>query len=807
MTDFLSFKPQNNDCDFKRIEYLQEKMNNRIPVICPERAEIITESFKKTEGEPVVIRRAKALDEILSKMSIYIEEGMLIIGNQASSNFAAPIFPEYSFNWVINELDEFSKRSGDYFNITEETKDRLRVLQDYWQGITHQDNVLHNLPEINRKAEEQGVLHRGGISMSGDGHIIPNHDLVLAEGFGGLARIAEENSKREGLTQEQKDFYEAVKITMNAALKYIKRFSELAAREAEKETDEKRKNELKDLSKMFAHLMEGKAESFHEAVEAVYLTHLLMMIESNGHSFSFGRFDQYIYPYYKADIDSGKISKEKALEIITHFFLMTNSLNKVRPWGHTQYSGGYPLYSNLIVGGMKPDGSEGTNDISYLCLEAMNLSRLPEPNLSVRFCEETPRSLLKDSARLIRKGFGMPSLFCDEVVIPAMMTLDLDIETARDYASMGCVETAIPGKWGHRATGMTYINFGKILELIMNNGMDPASGIQLFSITGKNDRNIDFKSYDELWKAWETALKFYSDLAVDCDLVCDRSLKHFDADAFASATINCSLERGKTLKNGGAEYDYVSQSNIGPSVVGDSLAAVKKLVFDDKVITMKQLRDAMDTNFEGIEGAKIRKLCRQAPKFGNDIDYVDNIVADVYESYLALLPNYHTDRYGCGPKGCGYTMSTSNITSYVPNGFDVGATPDGRFAGKPLNEGASPCLGADKEGPTAVINSVSKLPNKKIAGGQLLNMRFAPGALAGEENLEKFVSFIEAARYKNIFHNQFNIVGGATLKAAKENPEEHADLMVRVAGYCALFSTLMPEAQDAIIERTELDWN
>ena len=807
MTDFLSFKPQNNDCDFKRIEYLQEKMNSRIPVICPERAEIITESFKKTEGEPVVIRRAKALDEILSKMSIYIEEGMLIIGNQASSNFAAPIFPEYSFNWVINELDEFSKRSGDYFNITKETKDRLRVLQDYWQGITHQDNVLHNLPEINKQAEEQGVLHRGGISMSGDGHIIPNHDLVLAEGFGGLSRIAEENSKREGLTQEQKDFYEAVKITMNAALKYIKRFSELAASESEKETDEKRKNELKDLSKMFAHLMEGKAESFHEAVETVYLTHLLMMIESNGHSFSFGRFDQYIYPYYKADIDSGKISKEKALEIITHFFLMTNSLNKVRPWGHTQYSGGYPLYSNLIVGGMKPDGSEGTNDVSYLCLEAMNLSRLPEPNLSVRFCEETPRSLLKDSARLIRKGFGMPSIFCDEVVIPAMMTLDLDIETARDYASMGCVETAIPGKWGHRATGMTYINFGKILELIMNNGMDPSSGIQLFSITGKNDRNIDFKNYDELWKAWETALKFYSDLAVDCDLVCDRSLKHFDADAFASATINCSLERGKTLKNGGAEYDYVSQSNIGPSVVGDSLAAVKKLVFDDKVITMKQLRDAMDTNFDGIEGAKIRKLCRQAPKFGNDIDYVDNIVADVYESYLALLPNYHTDRYGCGPKGCGYTMSTSNITSYVPNGFDVGATPDGRLAGKPLNEGASPCLGADKEGPTAVINSVSKLPNKKIAGGQLLNMRFAPGALAGEENLEKFVSFIEAARYKNIFHNQFNIVDGATLKAAKENPEEHADLMVRVAGYCALFSTLMPEAQDAIIERTELDWN
>jgi len=805
MIDFLSFKPTNNDCDFSRIERAQRKMNARIPTICPERAEIVTESYKKTEGEPIVIRRAKAFDAILEKMSIYIEDDMLIVGNQASANFAAPVFPEYSFNWIIDELDEFDKRPGDYFIITEETKDRLRALQDYWQGKTLQDEVLANLPDINRLAEKQGVLHRGGISMSGDGHIIPNYDFVLEVGYGGIAKIAREHLDNDlNLTQEQRDFYEAVIITMNAALKYIKRFSVLAAEKAKTETDAKRKKELEDLSAMFSHLMEGKARSFHEAVEAVYLTHVLMMIESNGHSFSFGRFDQYIYPYYKKDIEAGVITKEKALELITHFFLMTNSLNKVRPWGHTQYSGGYPLYSNLMVGGMKPDGTDGTNDVSYLCLEAMNMSRLPEPNLSVRFCEQTPESLLLDAARLIRKGFGMPSLFCDEVVIPAMMTLGIELETARDYASMGCVETAIPGKWGHRATGMTYINFGKIFELVMNNGCDPATGIQLLNFNGKNGRDIDYKSYDELWEAWKKALKFYSDLAVDCDLVCDRALKYHDADAFASSTIDCCLERGKTLKNGGAKYDYVSQSNTGLSVVGDSLAAVKKLVFDDKVLTLSELRAALDSNFEGIEGARIRKLCKQAPKFGNDNDYVDSIVADVYESYLELLPNYKNDRYGKGPIGCGYTMSTSNITSYVPNGFDVGATPDGRLAGKPLNEGASPCLGTDKEGPTAVINSLSKLPNNRIAGGQLLNMKFTPGALAGDENLKKFVAFIRSFRYKNIFHNQFNIVDSKTLKAAKEHPEEYPNLMVRVAGYCALFTTLMPEVQDAIIERTEL---
>jgi len=803
---FLSFQPTIDDCDFDRIVRLQDMMNRRTPTICAERAEIITRSFKETEGEPIVLRRAKAYDAILSEMSIYIEPDSLIIGNQASRNFAAPVFPEYSFNWVIEELDEFDKRTGDYFNIAEETKDRLRVLQDYWQGRTHQDEVNRNLPDINRQAEAQGVLHRGGISMSGDGHIIPNHEFVLEHGYGGMARIAEEKLKSADLAQDQKDFYEAAVISMNASLKYIKRFSKLCMEQAASETNPKRKAELAELGVIFEDYLEGGARSFYEAVEAVYLTHVLMMIESNGHSFSFGRFDQYVYPYYQADLEAGRITKEKALEIITHFFIMTNSLNKVRPWGHTQYSGGYPLYSNLMLGGLTPEGIDGTNELSYLCLEAMNQNKLPEPNLSVRFNKETPHTLLKDSARLIRKGFGMPSMFADEVCIPAMMTLDIPLEVARDYASMGCVETAIPGRWGHRATGMTYINFGKILELILNNGKDPVTGIQLFSVTGADDRQVDYKDYDEIWEQWRKALDFYMKLAVDCDVICDRSLKYHDADPFASSTINCSLERGKTLKNGGSEYDYVSQSNIGPSVVGDSLAALKKLVFEDKVLTFDELRAALDSNFEGDEGARVRKLCRNAPKFGNDDDYVDAIVADVYESYLDLLPDYSTDRTGEGPIGCGYTMSTSNITSYVPNGFDVGATPDGRLAGKPLNEGASPCLGADHNGPTAVINSISKLPNKKMAGGQLLNMRFAPGALQGEDNLEKFTNFIKAMPMKNVFHNQFNVLDTATLKAAKEHPEDYMDLMVRVAGYCALFNTLMPEAQDAIIARTEQGW-
>jgi len=806
MTALLSFEITNDDCDFDRIDTIRDNMNARISTICPERAEFITDCYKRTEGEPIIIRRAKAFAEILDKMTVYVEPDSLIVGNQAGSNFAAPVFPEYSFDWVIDELDDFEHRSGDHFNITEASKERLRDLESYWIGKTHKDEVLKNLPPVNLLAEKQGVLHRGGISMSGDGHIIPNHDLVLKIGFGGIADIARGKLKMSDITEEQKDFYTATIISMKGALNYCKRLSDQASISAGSECDPKRKAELLELSVMFKGFMESGARSFHEAVQAVYIVHLLMMIESNGHSFSFGRFDQFIFPYYESDLRNGIITKEKALELITHFFIMTNSLNKVRPWGHTQYSGGYPLYSALTIGGIKPDGADGTNDLSYLCLEAMNLSKLPEPNLCVRFWEQTPHEFILDSARLIRKGFGMPSVFCDEVCIPAMMTLDIDLETARDYASMGCVEIAVPGKWGHRATGMTYINFCKVFEIVLNNGTDPMTGIVLPGLIECEEIRSEYRSYDELWQAWKTALGYYFDLAVDCDLICDRSLKYHDADAFASSMVDNCLDRGKTLKNGGAMYDYVSQSNIGMSVVGDSLAAVKKLVFEEKSLSFEELRSALASNFSDENSARIRQLCRNAPKFGNDNDYVDKIVSDVFESYLELLPGRSTDRYGQGPVGCGYTMSTSNITSYVPNGFDVGATPDGRLAGKPLNEGASPCLGADREGPTAVINSVSKLPNDKMAGGQLLNMRFSPGALAGDDNLEKFACFIEAGRLKNIFHNQFNIIDSDTLRRAKENPEEYSDLMVRVAGYCALFSTLMPEAQDAIIERTELNW-
>ncbi|MCI6087684.1 MAG: formate C-acetyltransferase/glycerol dehydratase family glycyl radical enzyme [Absicoccus porci] len=779
----------------ERTKRLREKMEKRKATICAQRAVLYTQSFQQTEGEPYILRKAKAFAYTLEHMTIYIEPDSLIFGNQASQNFAAPIFPEYSIQWVIDELDTFAKRSGDIFYIDEKIKEDLRSIAPYWKGHTHEDRVNAHITDSIRMAEKQGVLHRGGISMSGDGHIVPDHETVLKQGFRTIINTAKRKLK-ENLSDEQLAFYQSVIVSLEGALTFFKRYGKLAQELAISETNPIRKQEYENMSTMALTMMEQGARSFYEAVEVTYMIHVLQMIESNGHSFCYGRFDQYIYPYYQKDLESGVITSKEALEIITHMFIMNSSLNKVRPYGHTKFSQGYPLYSNLVVGGLKPDGTDGTNDLTYLCIEAMHQCRLSEPNFSARYHVQSPRSYLRACAQLIRTGCGMPSMFNDEVVAKGIMDLGIPKEDALDYCPIGCVETGVPGKYGHRATGMTYVNWGKVLEIMLHDGKDPNTGICMLRGRSKD-------TYDQLWNEWKRYLKFYSDISVACDAICDESLEIYDADPLASCLIQNAMKLGKTLKQGGCKYDVISQSNIGPSVVGNSLYTIKKLVYEDHTLTWEQLLNAMDENWQSEESMRIRNKILRLPKFGNDIDDVDKIVADVFDSYLELLPSYHTIRQDKGPEVSCYTMSTSNITSYVPNGFVVGATPDGRMAGSPLNEGCSPTQGTDRTGPTALINSVSKLPNVRVAAGQLLNMRLSPQTLAGDANLERFIDFLIVSAKKGIYHNQFNVVSSQELKEAQKDPEKHTDLIVRVAGYCAQFVSLMPEAQNAIIARTE----
>jgi len=784
-----------------RIEAIRSRMEKRKASLCSERAVTYTKVFNERPDLPYMTRKAFAFAETLRTMTLYLEPDALVFGNQASRSFAAPIFPEYSIDWVIDELDEFAKRSGDAFDVSDDVKGELRGIHGFWHGNTHQDVVKANLSSAMKGAAAQGVLHFGGISMSGDGHIVPDHSMIFEHGYRGFIDQATERL-REVRDPEQRVFYEAVVISLEGALAYVKRYGPLL-REAAARSDARRQSELLRMAAMSETLLEGPVAHFYEGVVAVYLTHVLQMIESNGHSFCYGRFDQYMRPLYERDLAAGLITRESALELLTHFFILNSSLNKVRPIGHTTFSQGYPLYSNLMVGGYRPDGIDGTNDLSYLCVEAMSLCRLAEPNFSMRYNDDTPRALVQMAAKLIRNGGGMPSMFNDHVVVAGLDGLGIEHEDSLNYCAIGCVETGVEGKYGHRATGMTYVNWGKVLELVLNNGTDPRNGIQLVSLNGQPGTDIEFDGYAEVWQAWERLLEYYSDLAVECDTVCDLSLEVFDASPFASVFVHDSLELGKTLKQGGCKYDVVSQSNIGPVVVGNSLAILKHFVFDAGAFTFAELKGALADNWQSVASRRIRRDVSGYLKFGNDSDEVDEIVADVFNSYLRLLPKYTTVRSGRGPQLSRYTMSTSNITSYVPNGKNVGATPDGRYAGEPLNEGCSPTQGTDVTGPMAVINSVSKLPNEQVAAGQLLNMRFTPMTLAGEENLEKFVDFLRASLVKGIYHNQFNVVDSATLRLAQQFPEQYTSLIVRVAGYCAQFVSLMPEAQEAIIARTE----
>lgn len=779
--------------DLNRIDRLRRKMLCHDASLCSERALFYTQSFQETEGQAMILRKAQAFSHTLRHMSIYIEEDSLIFGNQASRNFAAPVFPEYSIDWIEKEIDTFALRQGDAFTVDPKVRNDILSIVGFWKGKTHQDEVNRNLTEEIKLASRQGALHLGGISMSGDGHLVPDFPTVLAHGFRSVLDSIDETN----------DFYCSVRIALNAALDFAKRYAGLCKELSEQENQARRKRELLEMSDRANRLFEGPASSFQDAVQAMYLIHVMQSIESNGHSFCFGRFDQTLYPFYKKDMESGTLSKEQALETLIHFFLMTNSLNKLRPNAHTVYSQGYPLYTNLMIGGVDENGNDATNDLSYLCLEAMNQTALNEPNFSMRYHRNTPDELLVTAVKLIATGGGMPSMFNDEVAINGLVDLGIPLPEARNYVAIGCVETGIPGKYGHRPTGMTYSNWGKMLELMLYNGRDPQSGIRLLKVQGQDSDEFIITNYDDLFKAWQNVLDFYTNLAVQADRICDASLEIYDADPFSSSMMLDCLALGKTVKEGGCRYDIISQSNIGPSVVGNSLMVLKKLVIEEKKFTLAQLKSAMEDNWTSLESAMIRRQVLDVEKFGNDRDDVDQIVKDVFDSYLALLPKLDTLRKGKGPRISAYTMSTSNITSYVPNGMEVGATPDGRSAKSPLNEGCSPTQGSDTCGPTAVLHSVAKLPNEKVAAGQLLNMRFSPSSMKSPESLAKFKALLKTSVRLGIYHNQFNVLDSKVLRDAMAHPENYGDLMVRVAGYCAQFVSLMPQAQEAILARSE----
>lgn len=544
------------------------------------------------------------------------------------------------------------------------------------------------------------------------------------------------------------------------------------------------------------------AETFHEAVQSLWIIHLVLQIESNGHSLSYGRMDQYLNPFYEKDLKLGKITEDSATELLTNLWLKTFTINKIRSWSHTRFSAGSPLYQNVTVGGQTVDKKDEVNPLSYLILKSVAQTKLPQPNLTVRYHKGLSDDFMKECIEVVRLGFGMPAFNSDEVIIPSFIEKGVDEKDAYNYSAIGCVEVAVPGKWGYRCTGMSFLNFPKSLLIALNDGVDPESGTKLCEGVGHFK---DMTTFDEVMKAWDKIIREFTRHSVIIDSCADLAIEEVTADVLCSALTDDCIERGLNLKEGGAVYDFISDLQVGIANLGDSLAAIKKCVFEDKSFTQAQVWDALLNNFEGEDGKRIQDiLLNDAPKYGNDDDYIDLLLREAYEIYIDEIKKYKNTRYGRGPIGGCYYAGTSSISANVPQGAGTLATPDGRKAGEPLAEGCSPSHAMDKNGPTAVFKSVSKLPTHDITGGVLLNQKVTPQMLSKESDREKLILLIRTFFNRlEGFHVQYNVVSRDTLLDAQKHPEEHRDLIVRVAGYSAFFNVLSKQTQDDIIERTE----
>ncbi|BCZ49369.1 glycyl radical enzyme [Clostridium gelidum] len=789
-----------------RMNNFREELLNAKPMVCVERAKYTTESYREHADKPMVLRRALCLENILKNMSIFIEDETLIVGNQASSNRSAPIFPEYAMDWVIDELDEFEKRDGDIFYITEESKEYLRKIAPFWEHKTLKDRGLAGMPTQSKIFYDLGIIRAEGNITSGDAHIAVNYETVLKFGLINYKERTEKKLKELDLTDyrnlNKSYFYRAILIVLDAVVAFAKRYADLALELSEKESNASRRAELLEISRILNKVPYYPAETFQEAVQSMWIIHLVLQIESNGHSLSYGRMDQYLNSFYEKDLEIGKITEEGVTEILTNLWLKTFTINKIRSWSHTRFSAGSPLYQNVTVGGQTVDKKDAVNPLTYLILKSVAQTKLPQPNLTVRYHKGLSDDFMKECIEVVRLGFGMPAFNSDEVIIPSFIEKGVDEKDAYNYSAIGCVEVAVPGKWGYRCTGMSFLNFPKSLLIALNNGVDIQSGTKLCEGIGHFK---DMTTFDEVMKAWDKIIREFTRQSVIMDSCADLAIEELTADVLCSALTDDCIERGLNLKEGGAVYDFISDVQGGIANLGDSLAAIKKCVFEDESITPAQLWDTLINNFEGEEGKKIQDiLINDAPKYGNDDDYIDLLLKDAYDIYIDEMKKYKNTRYGRGPIGGCYYAGTSSISANVPQGAGTIATPDGRKAGEPLAEGCSPSHAMDKNGPTAVFKSVSKLPTHDITGGVLLNQKVTPQMLSKESDREKLISLIRTFFNRlEGFHVQYNVVSRDTLLDAQKHPEDYRDLIVRVAGYSAFFNVLSKQTQDDIIERTE----
>ncbi|EOZ7931711.1 formate C-acetyltransferase/glycerol dehydratase family glycyl radical enzyme [Cronobacter sakazakii] len=782
------------------------------PPVCTERAQHYTAMYQQHQDKPLQVRRALALAYHLANRTLWIKHDELIVGNQASQVRAAPFFPEYTVSWIEKEIDDLADRPGAGFSVSPQDKTVMHEICPWWRGQTVQDRCYGMFTDEQKELLASGIIKAEGNMTSGDAHLAVNFPLLLEKGLDGLRAKVAERRARLLLTDQgdlhKEQFLKAIDITFSALSEHILRYAALASQMAQEESRPARRDELLAIAANCEHIAHQPPASFWQALQLCYFVQLVLQIESNGHSVSFGRLDQYLYPWYRRDVELEQtLERERAIELLQSCWLKLLEVNKIRSGSHSKASAGSPLYQNVTIGGQRLLNGEpvdAVNPLSWAVLESCGRLRSTQPNLSVRYHAGMSNEFLDACVQVIRCGFGMPAFNNDEIVIDEFIKLGVSREDAYDYAAIGCIETAVGGKWGYRCTGMSFINFARVMLAALEGGRDATTG-KVFLPQEKALSAGNFSHFSEVMDAWDNQIRYYTRKSIEIECVVDTVLEENAHDILCSALVDDCIERGKSIKQGGAKYDWVSGLQVGIANLGNSLAAVRRMVFEQGVVTQPQLAQALNNDFEGLTGEQLRqRLINSAPKYGNDDDDVDLLLARAYQTYIDELKHYHNTRFGRGPIGGTYYAGTSSISANVPFGAATMATPDGRKARTPLAEGASPASGTDRLGPTAVINSVGKLPVAKILGGVLLNQKLNPSTLDNLRDRQKLMQMLRTFfEVHKGWHVQYNIVSRETLLDAKAHPDKYRDLVVRVAGYSAFFTALSPDAQDDIIARTE----
>lgn len=757
-----------------RIQRLKDALFASPREISLERALLYTESHQQTEGEPVILRRAKATAYILDHVEIAIRDDELIAGNRTVKPRAGIMSPEMDPYWLLKELEQFSTRPQDRFNISEEDKRLYRdVLYPYWEKRSMKDFISSQMTE-EVKAAVSTQIFSVNQTDKGQGHIIIDYPRLLNNGLGALVAEMNEHCQRE----PQNAFYQAALLLLEASQRHILRYAALAEEMAER-YDEPRRQELLAIAANSRHNAQYKPKSFWQACQLFWYMNVILQYESNASSLSIGRFDQYMLPFYQASLSQGE-DAAFLKELLESLWVKCNDIVLLRSTSSARYFAGFPTGYTALLGGLTENGRSAVNVLSFLCLDAYQSIQLPQPNLGVRVNEFIDRPFLLKTAETIRLGTGIPQIFNDEVVVPAFLNRGVSLEDARDYAVVGCVELSIPGKtYGLHDIAM--FNLLKVMEIAMQ----------------ENEGNATL-SYDELLEHIRTKINHYIALMVEGSNICDIGHRDWAPVPLLSSFISDCLDNGKDITEGGARYNFSGVQGIGIANLSDSLHALKGLVFEQQRLSFDEMLAVLKANFATPEGEKVRaRLIHRFEKYGNDIDEVDNISAELLRHYCKEVEKYRN------PRGGQFTPGSYTVSAHVPLGAVVGATPDGRFAGEQLADGGlSPMLGQDMQGPTAVLKSVSKLDNYLLSNGTLLNVKFTPATLEGDAGLQKLADFLRAFTQLKLQHVQFNVVNADTLREAQQRPQDFAGLVVRVAGYSAFFVELSKEIQDDIIRRT-----